>query len=200
MPYATDGGDSWNANKCTPVDEGKSGAPCIAMKQSATSGYDTCGPDLICWEVDPDTLAGICYSLCGGSPITPICGPGTSCSQTNKGVVNVCLETCDPVTDLCAADQVCVPDNVEEFLCLGASGDNVAVGSACSFINECVAGSLCAAPSSAALCDQQAVGCCLPFCSLKQMGCPPGLECLGYFPEGMVPPEHAVLGLCQDAS
>ncbi len=200
MPYATDGGDSWDANKCTPVGESKSGAPCLALKRSATSGYDTCGPDLICWEVNPDTLVGTCYSLCGGSPITPICGAGTSCSQTNKGVVNVCLETCDPLIDKCSGEQVCVPDNVEEFLCLGASGDDVAAGDACSFINECAAGSMCATPNSAALCDQQAKGCCLPFCSLKDPVCPLGLDCVGYFPKGMAPAQHVDLGLCQDAA
>lgn len=196
-PYADDGGNAWNANKCTPAGEGSAGGPCIAMG-SATSGYDTCKAGAICWEVDPDTLAGVCYAVCEGSPNTPLCTPGSACFITNGGSVNVCLISCDPLLSKCDAGQVCVPDDDGQFLCLLAA-DKLPVGESCGFRNECVSGSMCAdASKSTKVCDQNAVLCCTAYCDLKNPDCLDGLDCVPYFADGEAPPELATLGLCQD--
>ncbi len=200
VPYADDGEGVWNANKCTPVGEGAPGGPCIAMG-SATSGYDTCGDRAICWDVNPDTLGGVCYSLCGGSPNTPICAPGSSCFQTNAGVINVCLIECDPLVPKCAADKVCVPDNEHKFLCLPlAPIKAILVGEVCEYLNDCEAGSMCTfAAESINFCDPKLGSrCCTQYCSLKDPLCPPALACRPYPFKGEAPPEHVDLGLCQD--
>jgi hypothetical protein len=195
-PYASDGGDVWDANKCVPVGVGGTGASCKAT-DSPTSGYDSCGPGSICWDVDADTLIGVCYALCMGEPDMPVCPIGSACSMTNKGAVNVCLADCDPLTNVCPEGQVCVPDGDDQFLCLTAGG-TVPPGTPCEYVNECATGSMCANSQSAAICDPQSPFCCLPFCSLKDPMCPTDLVCQSYFTDGMAPAEHADLGLCQD--
>lgn len=196
VPYASDGGDVWDANKCTPVGTGGTGASCKATG-SPTSGYDSCGAGLICWDVDADSLQGLCYAQCTGSPDAPVCPVGSGCSKTNQGSVNVCLADCDPLTDMCPEKQVCIPDGDDQFLCLAAGGA-VDVGAPCEYVNECAPGSMCVTASTSALCDPQSSFCCLPFCSLKDPVCPTDLVCVSYFQEGMAPTEHADLGLCQD--
>ena len=195
-PYATDNGDSWDANKCTPAGEGVPGGPCIAM-MSATSGYDTCEAGAVCWDVDPGTLAGVCHALCDGSPGTPICSPGSVCSMTNEGAVNICLIACDPLLAPCQAKQVCVPDADDHFLCVGAA-DTVPKGFPCGYINECEPDSMCAEASKWSKCDQEMPGCCIAYCDVDvPMACDP-FACVPYFPVGEAPAGLEDLGLCQD--
>ncbi len=195
-PYASDGGDVWDANKCTTVGVSVIGASCKATG-SPTSGYDSCAAGLICWDVDANTLLGVCYALCSGDPLDPVCPPGSGCSMTNQGAVNVCLADCDPLTNKCPEGQVCVPDGGDQFLCQAAGGA-VAVGAPCEYVNECEPGSMCVNSETSALCDAQSPFCCLPFCSLNDPVCPTDLVCLSYFTEGMAPMAHADLGMCQD--
>ncbi len=195
-PYASDDGDAWDANKCTPVGEGAHGGPCIAMK-SMTSGYDTCEQGAICWDVDPATLAGVCYAMCKGSPNTPICPPNSACSMTNGGVVNVCLGTCDPLQPTCAEGQVCVPDGSDQFLCF-ADASPLSLHETCMYINECELGLMCADASKNSKCDPQGTICCTAYCDLVDPVCASGLACQAYFPMGTAPPGLADLGLCQD--
>ena len=195
-PYATDEGGAWDANQCTPVGDGTMGGPCIAMK-SATSGYDTCGPGAICWDVDPDTLVGVCYAMCMGSPNTPICPVNSACSMTNGGTVNVCLGTCDPLQLDCAEGQVCVPDGGDQFLCFADAG-SVPLHESCSYINECAPGTMCAEAGKNSECDAQVANCCTAYCDLTAPDCVGGLACQPYFPMGTAPPGLEDLGLCQD--
>lgn len=195
VPYASDGNDVWDANKCTPVGVGGTGASCKATG-SPTSGYDSCGAESICWDVDAQTLQGVCYAQCTGSPDAPICPIGSVCSKINMGSVNLCLADCDPLIDMCPEGQVCVPDGDDQFLCL-TSGGAVEANKPCDYVNECAPGSMCVNSTSSVLCDENFDFCCLPFCSLAMPDCPVGLECLGYFADGMAPAAHADLGLCQ---
>jgi len=195
-PYASDDGDAWDANKCTPVGEGASGGPCIAMK-SMTSGYDTCEQGAICWDVDPATLSGVCYAMCKGSPNTPICPPNSACSMTNGGTVNVCLGTCDPLQPKCAAGQVCVPDGSDQFLCFADAGQGKNLYETCMFINECEPGLMCAAASKNGQCDGLALQCCTAFCDLEDPNCDVG-ACVPFFEMGAAPMGLENLGLCED--
>lgn len=165
---------------------------------SATSGYDTCQAAAICWDVNADTLAGVCCALCSGGPNTPICPPNSACFITNGGVVNVCLQTCDPLVPKCSEEQVCVPDNANQFLCLAAS-DVLPAGSPCEYVNECELGSMCAdAKKSTLVCGQVADLCCTTYCDVEAPDCQDPLACVPYFLIGDAPPGLANLGLCQD--
>lgn len=195
-PYAMDDGDAWDANKCTPVGEGAAGGPCIAMK-SATSGYDTCEQGAICWDVEPATLAGVCYALCKGSATTPICPPNSACSMINGGAVNVCLGTCDPLEPKCTDGQVCVPDGEDQFLCF-ADAAPLPLHETCMYINECKPGSMCADAAVNSKCDPLADRCCTAYCDLVDSLCSDGLDCQPYFAMGAAPAGLENLGLCQD--
>lgn len=195
-PYASDGGDAWNANKCTPVGEGVAGGPCIAM-MSATSGYDTCEQGAICWDVDPATLAGVCYAMCKGSPNTPICPPNSACSMNNEGVVNVCLGTCDPLLPKCAGGQVCVPDGADQFLCVASAGA-LPLYSPCTYLNECTEGTMCASSLPTTKCNDKEPRCCTAYCNVEVPVCKDALTCVPYFPMGTAPMGLENVGLCQD--
>ena len=59
MPWASDGGNSWNATRCVPIapDPNAPGEPCT-VEGSGVSGLDDCDGTSMCWDVDPDTLEG----------------------------------------------------------------------------------------------------------------------------------------------
>lgn len=118
--------------------------------------------------------------------------------MSNQGAVNVCLQTCDPLFAKCSAEQVCVPDNADQFLCFVAP-DVLPVGSACDYVNECELGSMCAAAEKSTLvCDQGVARCCTAYCDVEAPDCQGPLACVPYFPIGDAPPGLANLGLCQD--
>ena len=97
-------------------------------------------------------------------------------------------------------DDLCIFTG-EDFVCvLDASGDEGQVFDPCEFGNACDAGLLCRNSSVAAECDQNAGGCCLPFCDVTDPGlvCPGvGQVCMSLYEEGMAPPEFAKVGICE---
>ena len=102
MPWANDGGDQWNATRCSPVedDAGVIGDECTA-DGSGVSGLDDCELGAMCWEVD-DMNMGTCVEMCVGSSGDPLCPPGTWCYLGSDGSLAVCLED-----ELCDADGAC---------------------------------------------------------------------------------------------
>jgi len=118
MPWANDGGNSWNALKCTPLaeDPGAPGDPCT-VEGSGVSGIDDCELGAMCWAVDPDTNIGHCVAMCTGSPDAPICeDPATACAIANDGVLHLCLPTCDPLAPMCPEGESCFPVG-DEYVC-----------------------------------------------------------------------------------
>jgi hypothetical protein len=96
---------------------------------------------------------------------------------------------------------VCVPSpsNSDRFLCLfDDSGDEGQTFDPCELINGCDAGLLCAASILASECDQDASGCCLPFCDTTQPPACPGAmqQCLPWFADEPPPPGLENLGVC----
>lgn len=202
MPWADNGGTAWNATKCVPIDrsKGQPGDECTTMG-GAVSGFDTCDLGVMCWDVKPDTMIGTCVEMCGGSQDAPECTGETSCFVSNDGVLNLCLPRCDPLTQDCANDNLCIPNpnNQDQFACvLDASGDNGKAFDACEFVNACDKGFLCAVPANATECDPQAIGCCLPFCDTEEMVMCPGAmqECIAWYEEGAAPPGLESVGFC----
>ena len=65
MPWANDGGDEWNATRCSPIADVPTQVGELCMVEgSGTSGIDDCDQGLVCWQVDPDTNVGVCHALC----------------------------------------------------------------------------------------------------------------------------------------
>ena len=196
MPWANDGGASWNATRCSPIaaPPGQAGEPCT-VEGSAVSGIDTCDLGLMCWGVDPTTLEGTCESMCTGSPDNPICPDGYSCKFSGDGSLAICLFDCDPLAQDCAEGQ-CIPLG-DTFAC-AASTDTAAPGQACGFASDCDLGAACLDASLLPECTDTA--CCAAFCDLGAADpdaiCGPQTSCVPWYTEA--PPGYEDLGVCVD--
>lgn len=203
MPYADNGSNAWNATKCVPVDraKGQPGDTCT-VEGSAVSGFDSCDKGVLCWDVKPDTMMGTCVAQCMGPEASPSCESDSSCFISNDGVLTLCLPKCDPLTQDCANDNLCIPNpqKPEEFTCvLDASGEEGQTFDPCEYVNSCDKGFYCAATSAGMECDPNSTGCCLPFCDLSEMDamCPGvGQECVPWYTAGEEPPGLENVGLC----
>jgi len=206
MPWANDGGSSWNATKCSPIDPSpkKAGEPCTA-EGSGVSGVDDCEAGAMCWDVDPETLEGYCVAFCVGTPDAPTCeNPCEHCPVYDDGILLICLPMCDPVAQDCPPNQGCYPVN-ETFICaVDASGpDDGAYKDPCEYINVCDPGLACVNADVVPGCAG-AVGCCAPFCRVgaANPGCPDtnqGVECVPWWEEGQEPPlpcAEGGIGVC----
>jgi hypothetical protein len=199
MPWANDGGGSWNALKCSPVDAnpGQSGDECIA-EGGAVSGVDNCDLGLLCWYVNEENI-GSCIDQCTGTEEAPMCPSGTVCDVTNEGVLTLCLPTCDPLLVDCPGDQICFYSSLAgDFICdFDGSGEAGAYGDPCEYINVCDPGLFCANPENVPGC--QAGGCCSEYCDINEentcAGKDMGQECVPWF-EMDAPPGLEHVGAC----
>jgi hypothetical protein len=169
--WAEGGGSAWNATKCVPVmGDQQPGEPCTAVG-GGVSGLDDCIEGAMCWDVDAENQ-GECVAVCTGSEREPMCedtqlGCGvTRCAVLGEGVLAICLPTCEPLTQNCPGDDLCLPVSGTYLCVLDASGDLGAAFDPCEFANQCDKGLLCAEPTAAPECDQGATGCCVPMCSI----------------------------------
>jgi hypothetical protein len=201
MPWANDGGNSWNATKCSPVDPNpkQPGDPCT-VEGSGVSGVDDCDKGAMCWDADAMTGMGTCVAFCTGSETDPMCPAGTGCVIANDGVLILCLPGCDPLTQDCPNMDLCIPNpSGDSFVCvLDASGMEGQVGDPCEYANACDPGLICANADAVPDC-MGTVGCCAEFCDVTnpmctQMGA--GAECTAYFEMGMAPPGYENVGVC----
>ena len=203
LPWANDGGTTWNATRCSPLDAmpGAPGDPC-QVEGSATSGIDDCELGAMCWNVDPETNQGTCVAQCGGSEANPLCeDPATSCMIAYDGVVQVCLPACDPVAQDCGDPGLsCVPvDDV--FVCVpDQSGKSGQTGTGCTSFDGCDPGLYCAAPELVPNCVD--VGCCTEFCDLTAddpdsqcTAAAEGAQCLEFYDDNP-PPNLQFIGVC----
>lgn len=201
LPWANDGGGSWNATKCSDVgpEPGIDGDPCT-VEGSAVSGIDSCEVGFICWFVVGETNEGTCIPQCKGTPDNPECPSGKTCDISNGGVINICLDECDPVTVNCPEGQICFPSSAGTFICdFDASGPDMgAYGDPCEFINVCDPGLFCADAASVPGCN--AGGCCSEFCDINEpntcSGMGDGQECIPWYNEGEAPPGYDHVGGC----
>jgi len=203
MPWANDGGSSWNATRCSPLDPNPAqiGDPCT-VEGSGVSGIDNCDIASMCWDVDPETNMGTCAGFCSGSEANPVCeDPTTSCVIANEGGLSLCLPICDPLLQDCVEGQGCYPID-DGFACApDAGGEDGAYGEACAFINVCDPGMFCANPEAVPNCASE--GCCSPFCDMSDpdagAACPGaagGQECVAWYEEGQAPPGFENVGAC----
>ncbi|MBC8074337.1 MAG: ribulose phosphate epimerase [Deltaproteobacteria bacterium] len=204
MPWANDGGGSWNATRCSPLDPAAAqpGDECT-VEGSGVSGIDNCEVSSMCWDVDPETNMGTCAAFCMGSEANPVCeDPATSCVIANEGTLILCLPNCDPLLQDCAEGQGCFPID-DSFACApDASGDMGLYGEACEFLNVCDPGLFCANADGVPDCAGSS-GCCSSFCDMTDpeasANCPGaagGQECVAWYEEGQAPPGFEDVGAC----
>jgi hypothetical protein len=204
MPWANDGGDSWNATRCSPLDDnpGQVGDTCT-VEGSGVSGIDDCDIASMCWDVDPKDNMGVCVGFCEGNPDAPFCSnPDEGCSISNDGVLILCRRECDPLLQDCMGSAACLPANGSDgFVCIvDASGEMGAPGDPCEFLNACDPGLFCANAEAVPDC-QGASGCCSEFCDLTaadpDAGCSlVGQMCTPWFEMGAAPPDLEHVGAC----
>ena len=200
--WANDGGSSWNATRCVPLDANPAqpGDTCT-VEGSGVSGIDTCDVSSMCWDVDPETNEGTCVAFCTGSENAAVCDdPTTDCSIANDGVLILCLPTCDPLIQDCADGQACYPID-DTFVCApDASGDDMgADNDPCEFLNACDQGNICLGAAAVEGCPAGSAGCCQPVCDLTDAdpaGCTAAEMCTPWFEEGNVPPGYEDVGVC----
>jgi hypothetical protein len=188
-PWANDGGDFWNANRCTAIDPegGAPGEPCT-VEGSGVSGVDDCDATSFCFNVDPTTLQGVCVPFCEGTEADPLCPRGTQCMHSNEGTIAVCLPTCDPLASTCGEGEGCYLVG-EVFHCLrvGAPVDDHGAP-----VAYCDPGSIAVSPRSLSSCDPEGELCCAQLCDVDQPACAPPSQCISLWEKGGNP------GLCLD--
>jgi hypothetical protein len=203
MPWANNGGNSWNATRCSPVDDnpGQVGDECT-VEGSGVSGIDSCDVGSMCYYVDPETGTGTCVGFCQGSPAAPMCDQGFLCSISNDGVLILCRRECDPLLQDCMGSAACLPANGSDgFVCIvDASGEGGGAGDPCEYLNACDPGLFCANAQVVPNCVGSG-GCCSEFCDLT--GPDPdgdcsldGQVCVSWFEEGAAPPSLVHVGAC----
>ena len=189
MPWANDGGGSWNATRCAPLDPNAAqvGDPC-SVEGSGVSGVDNCELGAMCWRVDAATNTGTCIELCGCSAENPICEtPNSFCSITNQGALAICLSVCNPLDpDSCSEGDGCYFTSGYFVCAADASGEAGNVGDPCQFLNVCNPGLMCVAGSSFPGCNAQ--GCCSSLCTVgDDSPCVDGQACVAMYDEGQAP-------------
>jgi hypothetical protein len=205
MPWANDGGTSWNATRCSPLDPNPAGiGEACTVEGSGVSGIDNCDIAAMCWDVDPETNTGECVAFCEGSEANPTCADEcTSCFISGEGVLALCFSGCDPIAQDCDEGDGCYATN-DTFTCtVDASAEEGAIGTPCEFINDCDPGSACLGPEYVPGCESP-TGCCAPFCSLEVAdpceGSLPGSVCMPWWERGQAPPggcvDQAMIGVC----
>jgi hypothetical protein len=203
MAWANDGGDVWNATKCTPLDPEPAaiGDPCV-VEGSGVSGIDDCELGAICWGVDPMTNEGTCVPMCTGSEANPMCPDGLECTVAFDAPLIVCLPPCDPLQPTCAADEVCSsldffpPDDIR-FACQPMPPfEPQPYGIACGGLQICDEGHLCVAAEHVPGCADP--NCCTTLCDVTvPTECPDaasGPTCIPLFDRA--PPGFGNLGVC----
>jgi hypothetical protein len=197
MPWANDGGSSWNATKCSPVAPNPDpvGAPCTAV-DSGVSGVDSCDAESMCFDVDPETLKGTCFGFCEGGYDDVMCPEGTHCSISGDGVLLICLPSCDPLAQDCPGDDLCLPVGRNWDCILDASGKEGQYGDPCEYANACDPGLICLNPEYVPDCE--ASECCSPFCDTSQPNTCPGAGqvCIPWYEEGAALPGYEHVGVC----
>lgn len=201
--WANDGGDYWNATRCSEIDPSPDqvGEPCT-VEVSAVAGHDSCAGDSMCFNVDPETLEGTCVAFCTGDEPNPICPPDSACVNTNEGALPLCHRLCDPLLQDCPSGQACygvgVPENSDPLVCMregvGVLTQNGARPAMCPLGSTGV-------PTSFIAACEDGEPCCAQWCSLSEPDdhpCDEGLECVPWHDDNSLP-ESLPQGVCVEA-
>ncbi|KIG17538.1 hypothetical protein DB30_03239 [Enhygromyxa salina] len=197
VPYVS--GDTWDASKCVPVMGAQAtGEPC--RSDGYVEATDDCDATGMCWnlmDVDGEKV-GVCHAFCMGWPDDPICPDKSLCQISSDGPIALCIPTCNPLSQDCAAPSGCYWAGYA-FMC--APTGNLPTGAPCGFINDCVPGNLCV--DATVLPDCMGTACCTSFCNLEfgpgQCDAQPGTACMEFWEQGMAPLGYEQVGVCTSA-
>ena len=197
LPWANDGGSSWNASRCSPVvpDAGAPGEPC-SVDGSAVSGLDDCQRGAMCWEVNPETNEGTCVAMLVGSGGHPICANPLDVPYLSAGhALTICLPGCHPLKDACGAAEGCYPSD-NGFACMLERAPNKGLaGDRCRWPNDCHDGLTCV--NNTLVPDCTGAGCCMPYCDLEAPDCPESTTCQPWSDEPPPTPYQELVGICR---
>lgn len=178
-PWANDGGDVWNAQRCSAVvpDASLQGEPCNVEAVPA-SGIDSCDEGLVCLNTQGDTLEGECVAFCSAG-LDPTCDdPDETCSVYNNTRIPLCLPSCNPLEPRCEEGAGCYPGSEDNFVCLreGERLENDGL-----FQPDCPSGTFWADEDQAPGCGSEEP-CCSPYCDTSEAE-PCGLDatCIPFF-------------------
>lgn len=178
VPWADDGGNTWNALRCAPVNgNGQPGDTCMLMGGEIT-GLDDCAHGSICMRLDDGTDNGVCVPQCEGTVESPSCADsGRECINSNDGVMTLCMESCDPIVGGCPPGMGCYPQwEANTYVCWpDFSGEFGAYGDTCMYTNGCDPGLMCWYPEGVPGCEGSA--CCTDYCNMDDPD--PDAQCLG---------------------
>ena len=186
--------------RCEPIAENPAGLgePCSAP--SDDGGPDTCVQGAGCRDFDAALDSPVCVAHCTGTAADPVCPAGTGCLVEQWGMLAVCLATCDPLAQDCAAGHVCVP-GLDGFVCLdqppGVGGPAL---DTCNGLEACDPGLLCFDATQVPGCADNVSSCCTPYCDLQAPACDlPGTTCMPLFAEDEAPEGAENVGVCRAA-
>lgn len=194
--WANDGGNAWNAFRCSPVgrNPGQPGDPCT-VDGSPVSGIDSCDVWSMCWNVDPETNTGTCIETCKGSEANPSCTTGEC--MVGSGLL-VCVPSCDPLQPACVDGFVCAPVGAA-FGCIPDADPEAGViepWGNCNDAGLCPGGTACVWADTTSLCDQGQ--CCSPLCDLgsaePDFPCTAPDVCRPFFDQGQGDPNVGICG------
>lgn len=168
----------WNGPglRCRPVArQARLVGESCSWGQDFEDGLDDCERHAIC------SRTSVCLSMPFADHEEWVCASEDAVPDfVVTGTAVFCVPNCDPLVGQCPRGMMCVPDD-DIFSCLPAAPDATAATEACQFVNECAVGLSCVDPSRNDACDQDADGCCLPFCDVGAPECPPGSECVTWW-------------------
>lgn len=204
VPWADDGGNSWNATRCVSVmGDGQPGDTCMLFGGEIT-GLDDCALGSICMRLDDGTDSGTCVPQCTGTAEAPLCAADDRmCIISNEGVLTLCMEECDPTIFECPEGLGCYPFGTGgEFICWpDFSGDLGTYGDECYYGNSCDPGHLCVGAANVPGCESDY--CCSEVCDTTGpdpdatcMGQAGGQMCEPFYSRGEAPPGLEHVGLC----
>ena len=202
MPWANDGGGSWNATRCSPIQSNPDGVgDTCTVEDNGTSGLDSCNARSMCYYVDSETDTGVCVDFCTGTANNPTCAePDEICTIANDGVLTLCRPSCDPLLQDCVGDAVCMeaPGGQVGFTCMiDISDGDEAPGTPCQYNNSCPPGLTCEPAEGIPGCTDER--CCTSWCDLSAAdpdeACTlDGQECLAFASDP--PPAFGNVGIC----
>jgi hypothetical protein len=173
VPWSADGDDEIEGcvtSRCVEIDSDPVpvGGVCTVVEQAWT-GFDDCGPDSFCWDVDPATLQGTCVALCGGTQADPECTGGLECFVAFREWLTACVPSCEPLGAACAAGSTCVVADGEASVCVPESfGIPSTAGEGC-YDMGCAHGLACVDADALPECDYGR--CCAPLCDPAASDC-----------------------------
>lgn len=187
----------WNENVCVSLKGDKAAGDACDVVGNPFTGDDECDVGLICLQTDENGQNGVC---------TPFCDENNECEngicvEANDGVLNTCLQLCDPLLQDCPDVQGCYGDpEFPAFVCFvpdtSGTDNNGNDGSSCSFTNNCQPGLYCAPQETQDGCTAE-LGCCTPYCPLddEDPGCSSSIEqCIPFFADPPLGFEN--VGIC----